>query len=261
MRNASTQKQQAGLSLVELMISITLGLLLMTAAVQSLLGTQKSYSVNDDLSRAQENGRIALDLLVKNIRMAGYRNPNNGQLPAFFVTTACGGFDPCTHDDVGVGANSDRIAVQFDPPPDDGTELDCVGNTVAATDIIANVYDITTTAGVSSLSCRSFDVSTGVMGNTQPLVDGIDSMHILYGVGTGDAVTEYVSADRVADWATVKSVRLSLLVSNGSVAGSSENRQRSYVVLDSNTYSPTDSHMRYIYTTTAYLNNSAQDNL
>ena len=45
-------------------------------------------------------------------------------------------------------------------------------------------------------------------------MEGVESMEILYGVDTDgdDAANYYVTADAVADWAQVVSVRVSLLV-------------------------------------------------
>ena len=248
--------KQAGLSLIELMISITLGLILMAAATSSMLSTKNTYQVNDDLSRAQENGRLALDLMVKDLRMAGYREPSNGDAPAFFNTGACGSIDPCTNNGEGAGTSSDRLAVQFDPP-EAGAELDCTGAAVGAKDVIANIYYVSNNAGINSLSCRSFNVTTGVLGNPQPLIDGIDSLQVLYGIGSGDSVTRFVSSDSVADWGDVKAARLAVLVSNGSATGGGRERDRSYIVLDADKQTYNDSHMRYIYSTTVYFNNAA----
>jgi type IV pilus assembly protein PilW len=248
--------KQAGLSLIELMISVTLGLILMTAAVSSMLSTKQTYAVNDDLSRSQENGRLALDLMVKDLRMAGYRNPINGSAPELFLSTACGSIDPCTSNGEGAGTASDRFAVQFDPP-EGGPELDCTGAAVAPKDLIANIYQITTSNGINSLTCQTFNVTTNTLGNPQPLINGVDSLQILYGIGPGDSATRFVSADDVADWSEVKAARLAVLVSNGAVIGSARDRDRSYIVLDADKQTYTDKHARSIYSTTVYFNNSA----
>lgn len=252
----NSMNRQAGLSLIELMISIVLGFILMAAAISSMLSTKQTYEVNDDLSRAQENGRLALDLMVRDLRMAGYRDPVNGDAPELFLTTACGGINPCTENGEGAGTASDRFAVQFDPP-ENGPELDCTGAAVAPKDLIANIYSITNTDGINSLSCRTFNVTSNTLGNPQPLIDGVDSMHVLYGIGPADSATSFVSADDVADWNEVKAIRLAVLVSDGSGRGSARERARSYIVLDADKQTYTDKHARSIYSTTVYFNNSA----
>jgi type IV pilus assembly protein PilW len=63
---------QRGLSLVELMISITLGLILLTGVMQVFLSSKNVYTSQQALSRVQETGRLAIDFIARDIRMAGY---------------------------------------------------------------------------------------------------------------------------------------------------------------------------------------------
>lgn len=63
---------QIGLTLVELMVAMTLGLILMAAVIQIFIGSKQSYRVTDNTSRVQENGRYAVEALSSDIRMAGY---------------------------------------------------------------------------------------------------------------------------------------------------------------------------------------------
>ncbi|WGL18188.1 PilW family protein [Microbulbifer bruguierae] len=65
-------QQQRGISLVELMISITIGLILMTGVVQLFLSSRVTFSTQQALARVQESGRLAMDFLAKDIRMAGF---------------------------------------------------------------------------------------------------------------------------------------------------------------------------------------------
>ena len=65
-------RKQQGISLVELMISITIGLILMTGVVQLFLSSRATFSTQQALSRVQETGRLAMEFLADEIRMAGY---------------------------------------------------------------------------------------------------------------------------------------------------------------------------------------------
>ncbi|QJQ96984.1 MULTISPECIES: PilW family protein [Halomonadaceae] len=69
-RRRSTQR---GVTLVELMISLVLGLLVTAAVYQVFLSNQQSYRMQRSLAHIQENGRFALDMLARDIRPAGYR--------------------------------------------------------------------------------------------------------------------------------------------------------------------------------------------
>jgi len=71
MKSPSRLNPQSGLSLVELMIALTLGTLLMLGVVEIFSGTKATYNMQDGLSRVQENGRVALDLLSRDARLAG----------------------------------------------------------------------------------------------------------------------------------------------------------------------------------------------
>lgn len=260
----TTRKTQQGLSLIELMVAVVLGLLLINGALEMLLTSRGTYRNTDDLSRIQENGRFALDMLSTNIRMAGYKNPVNinfdiedTQIFQSFFSDACDTFDPCTAD--GGGSNSDRIAVYLDPPPDAGSDTDCVGNPVGDEDNIANVYFLETVNGISTLFCRGFNNSTGswTAGGRQPLLDGIDNMQILYGLedATGQ-VDRYVSADELsgADWGNIGAVRLALLVSSGTDRTDAY-AQPEFNLLDADTISPANALSRRVFTTTIILNN------
>ncbi len=68
-----TERNHQGLSLVELMVALAVGMLLLAGVLQIYLGSRQSYRVQESLSRLQENGRFALMFMEKDIRMAGYR--------------------------------------------------------------------------------------------------------------------------------------------------------------------------------------------
>ena len=61
----------AGFSLVELMISIVLGLLITGAAVSMFLSFSRTYTASESLSRAQENARVAFELMARDLREVG----------------------------------------------------------------------------------------------------------------------------------------------------------------------------------------------
>jgi len=67
-----TLHSQRGLSLVELMIAITLGLILVAGVIQVFLSSKTVYTTQQALSRVQETGRIAVEFLNRDVRMAGY---------------------------------------------------------------------------------------------------------------------------------------------------------------------------------------------
>jgi len=65
-------KHQAGLSLVELLIAMALSLILMTGVISIFISAKQGYSNQDATAQVQESGRFALDIMSREIRMAGY---------------------------------------------------------------------------------------------------------------------------------------------------------------------------------------------
>lgn len=70
-------KNQSGLSLVELMISITLGLFLMAGVVQMFISSNTVFGTQQGLSRVQETGRLAVEFIGRDLRMASFSGCRN----------------------------------------------------------------------------------------------------------------------------------------------------------------------------------------
>ena len=83
----STPKSSLGFTLLELMISMSLGLFLVAGAGQMLMTSEHTYRFNRDLGWMQENAKYALSLMTKEIRMAGYWGCNSGQSASTFTNT------------------------------------------------------------------------------------------------------------------------------------------------------------------------------
>lgn len=65
---SSIMYRQTGLSLVEVMIALTLGMIITVVAGSIFASGSKGYSVQQEQSQIQEGGRMALDLLSKTVR-------------------------------------------------------------------------------------------------------------------------------------------------------------------------------------------------
>jgi len=64
--------QQQGLTLIELMIALTLGLIIIGALLAVFLANNQSANQTEATAQLQDNGRSALDILGRDISMAGY---------------------------------------------------------------------------------------------------------------------------------------------------------------------------------------------
>lgn len=78
-----------GSTLIELMISLTIGLMIIAGIGYAYLGTRQNFRTLDALSRMQEGARTAFDFMSKDIRMAGFRGcpPNDNASGDFNALT------------------------------------------------------------------------------------------------------------------------------------------------------------------------------
>lgn len=64
--------RQNGYSLVEIMVGITLGLILLAGVVSVVYSSKLTYYENERVARLQESGRAALDIVLRDLRGAGF---------------------------------------------------------------------------------------------------------------------------------------------------------------------------------------------
>lgn len=63
---------QRGLSLIEVMVAMAVGVLLLVALGSMLIGSDRSFKIQDNFARMQDNGSYALNSIGRSIRMAGF---------------------------------------------------------------------------------------------------------------------------------------------------------------------------------------------
>ncbi len=74
------RKSIRGLSLIELMIAMVLGLLVAAAALTIFVSNRQTYRATDSLGRIQENLRTSFELMARDVREAG-ANPCANDIP------------------------------------------------------------------------------------------------------------------------------------------------------------------------------------
>lgn len=121
MNTARTLERQQGLSLVELMVAIVLGLILSAGIMQLFVGSKQTYRFHDAMSRVQENARFAIDALSHDMRMAGdmgcsayvqnINNTLNAPPPAFNPGAGVQGWEA-----LGTGASATFNLAAFNAP-------------------------------------------------------------------------------------------------------------------------------------------------
>lgn len=67
-----SSRRQRGVTLVELMVTLTISLILLGGVLKVYANSKQTYRVQEALSRLQENGRYATEFLSRDIRMADF---------------------------------------------------------------------------------------------------------------------------------------------------------------------------------------------
>lgn len=70
-RHGERARPQRGLTLVELMVAMVLGLLILGGVVSIFLSNRQAFRTSEQLARIQENARTAFELMSRSIREAG----------------------------------------------------------------------------------------------------------------------------------------------------------------------------------------------
>jgi type IV pilus assembly protein PilW len=274
-QKVNTVRFQSGLTIVELMVSLTIGLILMGGMVQIFSTNKNAYRYNNSVAEVQNNGAYALDFVVNQIAQIGYvpawtgynDQDMNGdgfsdrrdlELWAYGATPPLVGTD-------GGGSKSDSMIVNVFA---DKTAVDCVGRAVTAKSLGAFVGPIGITAagtpgfGIPNVLAIVDDALTC---NGVVVAQGVENMQILYGVDTptpGAAIPLDGVVDRYLDWSqiapadrlNVMSVRVSLLVASTEQARNGDNT-KTLDVLDESIGPAKDRKLRTVYTATVRLRN------
>jgi len=317
------QTTQRGLSLIELMIAVVLGIFITGGMIQLFVNSKQSYRIQENLSRVQENGRFAMGFITRDIRLAGYygclggttnieNNLNPGSSYDNYAVTITGtnGDGLNSSDSISTNGMAASSIYVVDTPATPSANLkvtdnsgllqnevvmvlDCTagdlfqitndpgtGGAINKDEVIHNTGNVA--AGPGNLDkpfqkiygtdaqiYRPRNVQYFIAANpagepalfqsvnggaAQELVEGIESMQILYGADTnGDNTANYYvpAATGGLDMEEVISVRVSLLVSTleDNIA-----TQSASTTLTSHT-SANDRRIRRIYTSTIAIRN------
>lgn len=203
--------RHAGLTLVELMISLALGLLVALAGASLLLSTKSGYAAQSDASTIEDAGRYALENISRSLRQAAYEDWDTDQAPIVsraVYSANIAGFDARSLKSASEGIDmplakavngSDILAIRFfgsgGGTDGDGTMVNCAGFSVPAPASQAaaedergwSIYYVAEDAtGEPELYCK---YRGGSGWTSQAIARGVESFQVLYGVDTdGDGV-------------------------------------------------------------------------
>ena len=248
----ASKNRQSGMTLIEIMVALVISLFLLAGLLQMFIATRQSAKVQENLSRVQENGRFGIEYINRIIRQAGYRSGtsilNGFSFKEKFKTNQADGSDNDGYND------SDTITARFEGENiDQGEVRNCLNTKIVSTVALPVIsIDTLSVNNSNNLQCQAITPAGG-SAETQPILENVENMQILYGRKINNNVA-YVSASDIGnnDWDDVFSVRVSL------VLRTAEDRlvdaPQPYIV-NGETITPTDRRLYRVFTTTVALRN------
>ncbi|MDD5712247.1 MAG: prepilin-type N-terminal cleavage/methylation domain-containing protein [Smithellaceae bacterium] len=162
------RRSRSAFTLVELLIAMTVGLIILGAIYAVYTVQNREFVKQERNVDMQQSARAAMDMMVREIDMAGYNNPLN---------VAGAGI---------TGADATSLSFTADLNDNGSTTSDSLnpGENIA--------YDLCNSGGIQSL-CRSSN------GARQPLADNIDAIDLRYWDVNGQELARPVATARLND--------------------------------------------------------------
>ncbi len=221
------KSSQQGLTLLELMVALVLGLLIVAAGLAVFLNAQRAMGFQTSMGDIQQNANFGLSMLTQDLRHANLNTPSaqrvnnkfvgsgivfvNANLPAGVRTntanrlTAQGISEDATQAEA-----SDQITMQFMPDVRGDDQFDCEGNAMVAgrtyvyryyLDRLPDNQQIEGSLDRFGLYCDSgfyVDSSNSVVGlgtNGQLIIQNVDAFKVRLLVKNPDGNLRYTTID------------------------------------------------------------------
>ncbi|WP_158936058.1 PilW family protein [Burkholderia sp. S171] len=250
---------QRGHTLLELSISVALGVLIVLATISLYRGQRFAYDHATETTRLRDAASTALDLIGQQVQMAGFVPAGTGQDkgPPLF---GCSPGRPTGSDAASVcetlASRSDGIVVRYAAdtistwPSSSGLPTDCLGQISAGEWIVNRYY---AKASSSTVEPELYCEGSGKPGTGQPLVEGIE--RIKFGYWLKDASfsvdASAISQDR---WPLVVAVDVCVLVRGDSPSAAARPR---YADCDGASVVCADGRIRQVFRRRVALRNVA----
>jgi type IV pilus assembly protein PilW len=147
---------QKGFTLIEMLIALAIGSLLLASLYNFYLTQKKTHDIREQIAEMQQNARVGIALMVREIRLAGY-NPTG--TPGVGITAA--------------GPNTIRITMDLNEDHDTNDENE---------DLTYSLYD----------SGNDGDLDLGrksMGGQNTPVVENIENLHFVYTLRDGSTTS------------------------------------------------------------------------
>lgn len=241
------RRSSRGISAVEILVGLAVGLVLVAGMSSMVVGSRKTSAAERNLAEMQATGRVAIDVLARELRKAGYSIDRERTVPEVFPAEAAPFVTAgavVVADAAGAG-----FSARFQGAGDTWTS-DCLGNAVAQGHVVWQTIWFEDAA----LRCRARNQTLGT-DQAAALIPLVEAFDVSYGVDDdGDGFADaYRAAGAVTDWSRVVSVNLQLRVI--SAEDGLADAPQPYLGFDGAAVTPNDRRLRRSYATVVALRN------
>jgi type IV pilus assembly protein PilW len=214
---APGMSRQAGVSVIELLVGLTVGAIISVAALSSFSSTRSASATVSDSTRLYQDAALVFRKIGHHLRQTGAQQLNdvNGGRVEFNAAFSGYGTSLAPQALLGIDGNNnspDVLQLSHDLEPTLNA-MDCLGQAGSPATGIRNRFELVN----GSLRCTGSGNAAG-----GPLIEGVEDFQVRYGVRTGDNL-QYFDADPAwgtANWNSVETVMVCLILA-GQVGGHS----------------------------------------
>ncbi|GAA4365027.1 PilW family protein [Kangiella marina] len=225
-----------GFTLIEMMVAMLIGLIIIAGVYVVYLSNKQTFNLGSNMVNVHDNGRFAINYLVKDIQKAGWVNTNVVPSEGYALNEPL--INLLNNQSVSGGLNSDAITVRY------YDDTDCTGAAAPSSGIIENTYRLVPGAELSELQC-----------NGVTLLSNVESFQIRYGVLTQQGL-RYINSEALTNESIIKTVEVGFTVASNQKSVTSNSTVTVDEVLDEGPYTFTDGRYRQVFTNTVVINNS-----
>lgn len=262
-KNNKYKMNQAGLSLIELMIAMLVGIFLLAGITSSYVSSKNASVKRNQVSVLEDNGRLALEIISRSLEHSGYMSdggaivpfttdpasiPSGGTCPDASLKVINKSIIKMTANDA--SAVGDTISISFQG--DNNLSTDCTGNVLPAGCETKIYNSFFVDAATNKLNC-----SGSRSAKAEVIADGVENIQFLYGKGDTGQVVQYVNSAAIAagSWGNIVSVQVAILIRSEKKV-KTEAESKTYTLLDTVVTSPSDRYQREVFSTTIQLRNT-----
>lgn len=248
-------KKQYGVTLIELMVSMMLGLLLVSGISQLFIQSQKSFSFQRNLSDMTDDGSFLLEILAKGILQAGYSE--DGKTDKFTPDSAVlSSAIDFAQDEYIHGTDNELVYRYKLSSVNELYNFPCTTslNYVSGDVVTVRLYKANDTDGIPVFYCKVKQTSD-TTNNAEPLISDVAKLVIKYGIHNKINDTYYYTDQAGVDatannWQNVFAVKIFIVLRS---ADNNLTRNKTKYDIENVTYTATDNRLYKVFSKTIYM--------